>query len=89
MTNHLRRWGAAWILLMLFIASWSMQAVAQFFWEQEDSGKFWAATFENWQSEWLQLLVQAVVVVGFAEKLFRKSTEQMDRIEHKIDEMRK
>jgi hypothetical protein len=24
----------------------------------------WASTFENWQREWLQLLVQAVVLLG-------------------------
>jgi len=28
--------------------------------------EFFAATFENWQSEWLQLLVQAVVLLGMS-----------------------
>ncbi|HEX2576131.1 MAG TPA: DUF6766 family protein [Aquihabitans sp.] len=91
--SHLKRWGAAYLLLGLFLASWAAQFVAMLieagnearehgqsfdmsdFWPQ-----FWSATFENWQSEWLQLLVQAVVLLGMKHVLFKADaadTEQM------------
>ena len=88
MTEHLRRWGACWILFALFVASWAGQAIAQLHWLNESSANFWLSTFENWQSEWLQLLVQAVVVVGCANAVFRKSTEDINRIERKVDDLK-
>lgn len=81
MRNHLQRWGAVWILFGLFTLSWFAHGVVTLILLEESGTDFWQQTLENWQSEWLQLLVQAVIVVGLAEKLFRKSTEQMDRIE--------
>jgi hypothetical protein len=42
--------------------------------------QFWSATFENWQSEWLQLFVQAVILLGMKHVLFKADaadTEQM------------
>ena len=52
--NHLRRWGAVWVLVALFVGSWVGQMVTMV----PETGwlEFWAATFENWQSEWLQLV---------------------------------
>lgn len=85
----MKRWGAAWILLALFVTSWTAHAVVQLVLLKETGLDFWHSTLENWQSEWLQLLVQAVLVVGLADKLFKKSTEQMDRIEKKLDELKK
>src|SRR5215207_3337577 len=91
--SHLKRWGAAYLLLALFVASWAGQFFSMLvevgndarehgeafqmsdFWPQ-----FWSSTFENWQSEWLQLLVQAVVLLGMKHVLFKadaQDTEQM------------
>ena len=78
--RHMRRWGAAYILAGLFVASWIGQAVVQLKVVKGTGGEFWAATFENWQSEWFQLFVQAVLVVGLADRLFRKSTEDIREI---------
>lgn len=84
--GHLRKWGAVWILVVLFIGSWVGQFVSQLtevradaqthgepfmwsdFWPQ-----FFAATLENWQSEFLQLLVQAVLIASMIgqPRLFR------------------
>ena len=98
MAKHLRRWGAAYILLLLFLGSWLGQLVFQLievgnearehgqqftlseFWPQ-----FWQATFENWQSEWLQLFVQAVVLLGMKHMLFKADAEDMERLEAKVD----
>lgn len=41
------------------------------FWPQ-----FFGSTFENWQSEWLQLFTQAVLLAGFANVLIRKQDEE-------------
>jgi hypothetical protein len=74
---HFKRWGALYILAILFLGSWVGQFATQVaevkadarehkepfvwadFWPQ-----FWAATFENWQSEFLQLAVQAVLIAS-------------------------
>jgi hypothetical protein len=97
---HLRRWGAVWLLIALFLASWAGQFVAQLAEvasEAEQHGQtftwaeFWpwflSSTFENWQSEWLQLAVQAGVVVGAAHLLFKRGEDQTDRIEAKLDRL--
>jgi hypothetical protein len=73
----MRRWGAVWILALLFLGSWLGQLIAQVkevadnahdhgekflwsdFWPQ-----FFTSTFENWQSEFLQLAVQAVLIAS-------------------------
>lgn len=91
MARHLRRWGAAYLLLALFLGSWIGQFIAHYF---EVLGKaqthgenfqwndFWpaflSATFENWQSEWLQLLIQAVVLLGMKHLLFKADAEDTE-----------
>ena len=91
--SHLKRWGAAYLLLALFLASWAAQYIAMLVEVGNDARQhgqpfemsdflpqFWSATFENWQSEWLQLLVQAVVLLGMKHVLFKADaadTEQM------------
>jgi hypothetical protein len=65
--SHVRRWGAVYVLLVLFLGSWLGHFVTQlseFRSEQEEHDQafawadfftaFGASTFENWQSEWLQ-----------------------------------
>ena len=94
MVNHLRRWGAPWVLAALFLGSWIAQLVAQLPEVHEEGwSRFWASTFENWQSEFLSNLVLALLIDVGAVVLFRKITakdeargEQLDRIEAKLDE---
>jgi hypothetical protein len=96
--SHFRRWGAIYILAALFLATWAAQFVTQlldFQSEQMAHGQpfewpeFWAdflrATFENWQSEWLQLLAQALLISAFSHVLFRKGDEDHNRLEAKVD----
>src|SRR5215213_7608481 len=94
MKRHLKRWGAAYLLLVLFFASWFGQFVSQLievgnearshgeafsmseFWPQ-----FWQSTFENWQSEWFQLFVQGVVLLGMKHMLFKADAEDMEKLD--------
>ncbi len=106
----LGNYGLGWVLLALFLASWAMQTWTgwrQFEAEQVAlqqpaevfgaDGYVWGwaqATFENWQSEFLQLLAMAVftailIYKGSAES--RDSDDEMlerlDRIERRLSEL--
>lgn len=99
--THIRRWGAVYLLLLLFIGSWLGQFFTQltefrdeqaaqgqpFVWSQYWSA-FFASTLENWQSEWLQLVFQALLLLGAKHLLFRIDVEDEERIERKIDALR-
>jgi hypothetical protein len=86
--KHLRRWGAVYILVVLFLASWAGQLVAMGPDIAEKGWReFWAATFENWQSEWLQLVFQAVLLLGAKHWLFQVDAEDLERIESKLDRL--
>lgn len=84
--KHFRRWGAVYILVLLFLGSWVAQLIAmQPKISEEGWSEFWAATFENWQSEWLQLVFQAILLLGAKHWLFQVDAEDLERIESKID----
>lgn len=96
--SHLRRWGAVWVLVILFLGSWAGQFVTQFAEfksHQQTHGEavlwsdfmtqFFSSTFENWQSEWLQLIFQAILLLGAKHWIFRVDAEDMERVERKVD----
>jgi disulfide bond formation protein DsbB len=84
--RHARRWGAVYILLVLFAGSWAGQLLAmRQTIAQEGWTEFWAATFENWQSEWFQLIFQAILLLGAKHWLFKADARDLERIESKID----
>lgn len=86
--RHLRRWGAVYILALLFLGSWVGQAITMSPEIRSDGWiAFWSATFENWQSEWLQLVFQAVLLLGAKHWLFQVDAEDLERLEKKIDEI--
>lgn len=84
MRVHLQRWGAVYLLTALFLGSWVGQYVAQVA-EGDGWTLFLASTFENWQSEFLQLAVQTLVVVGFAHKLFYRALDDRDQLKYRLD----
>jgi len=98
MVKHARRWGAVYILLLLFVGSWLGQFLTQlhefrldqqahhepFVWADYFT-EFFASTFENWQSEWLQLVFQAILLLGAKHWLFQVDAEDMERLENKVD----
>jgi len=97
-----RNWGAVFILAAFFIASWAGQFATQLVVVQQESEEhgqafsmeeywpqFWASTFENWQSEWLQLATQALLISGFAAVIFRKQDEEHYKTHLMIEQLRK
>jgi hypothetical protein len=75
--SHLRRWGAVYVLALLFLGSWVghfFAELAEFRGDQQAHqiafawSDYWpvfmASTLENWQSEWLQLVFQAILLLG-------------------------
>lgn len=100
--TFLRNWGAVFILISFFLASWVGQFAnqivvqrqqaeehSQVFTMEEFWPQFWASTFENWQSEWLQLATQALLISGFAAVLFRKQDEEHYKTQLMIEQLRK
>lgn len=98
--THLRRWGAVYVLLALFIGSWAGQfftELSEFRSDQSAHGQpfvwgeyltsFFSSTFENWQSEWLQLVFQAILLLGAKHLIFRVDAEDMERLEAKVDQI--
>jgi hypothetical protein len=98
--THLRKWGAVYLLLLLFLGSWAGHFFAElaefradqvaheqpFMWT-EYLTTFAASTLENWQSEWLQLVFQAVLLLGAKHLIFRVDAEDMERLEAKVDQI--
>jgi hypothetical protein len=99
--SHFRRWGAAYLLFALFLASWIGQFIAtlievgndarahgQSFQMSEFWPQFLSATFENWQSEWLQLFLQAVVLLGMKHVLFKADAQDMEQVQLDLAEIK-
>ncbi|WP_068925006.1 hypothetical protein [Planobispora rosea] len=88
MAQHLRRWGAVYVLALLFAGAWIGQLLAmQPATAEQGWSEFWAASLENWQSEYLQLVVQAVLLLGAKHLMFRADAEDLERIEAKLDQL--
>ncbi|WP_328994335.1 hypothetical protein OG394_07840 [Kribbella sp. NBC_01245] len=100
--SHVRRWGAVYLLAVLFMGSWLGQfftQLSEFRTDQQDHGQsfvwadyltnFFASTFENWQSEWLQLVFQAILLLGAKHVIFRVDAEDLERLEAKVDQISK
>jgi hypothetical protein len=90
-----------YVLLLLFVGSWLGQfftQLSEFRSEQQAHQQpflwadFWSAflasTFENWQSEWLQLIFQAILLLGAKHWIFRVDAEDLERIENKVEEIK-
>lgn len=101
MKTHLRRWGAVYVLLLLFMGSWLGQFFTQlveFRSEEQAHGQsfswsdylaaFFSSTFENWQSEWFQLVFQAILLLGAKHLIFQADAEDLERLERKVDALR-
>lgn len=100
--TFLKRWAAVFILLLFFLLSWGGQFVTQLetvkqqseqhgqqFQMEEFWPQFWSATFENWQSEWLQLVTQAILIAALADYLFRKGNQDHYKTQLMIEDLRK
>lgn len=96
-----RRWAAVFILFAFFFLSWTGQFVNQLQETKQESAqhgqefqmeefwpKFWSSTFENWQSEWLQLATQALLIAALADYLFRKGNKDHYKTQLMIAELK-
>lgn len=54
---------------------------------QDGVRAFWGEVLANHQSEWLQLVFQAILLLGAKHWLFRVDAEDLERIEEKIDKL--
>lgn len=112
MRAFLRDYGLGVVLAVLFLVSWILQSLTgwvEFVAEQQahgetaqlfgGSGYFWPwmqATFENWQSEFLQLFTMAVLTAFLVHKGSSESKDSDDElmmhivaIRDELDELRK
>jgi hypothetical protein len=87
MKRHFQYWGALYVLAALFLGSLLGHYVYQVLLGGEDFYQFMAAVFENWQSEWIQLFVQALLIQGLGHILYKKETEDQERMERKLDQL--
>jgi hypothetical protein len=101
----IRNYSLSLVLAALFITAWLSQALTgwmQFSSEQEQHGQtamvfgddgyvwhFLADTFQNWQSEFLQLAAFVVLTVWLVHKDSPESRDSTDRMERKIDEIKR
>lgn len=51
--------------------------------------EFLSSTLENWQSELLQLIFQATLLMGAKHWIFKVEAQDMERLEAKIDKIDK
>lgn len=73
---------------LLFLGSWFGQAFTmQETINEQGWTEFSAATFENWQSEFLQLAVQGILLLGMKHKLFKVDAEDLEEIKDKLDKI--
>lgn len=100
MKKFFRNYSLSITLAMLFLISWALQFYFQYqeevnqatmhgaeFHMQEFWPSFLSATFENWQSEFLQLLTFVVLTTFLIHKGSHESRDSNERMERKIDEI--
>lgn len=99
--NLWRNYSLSIVLLALFLASWLVQSVAgwvEFQAEQQSHGQVaqifgpdgylfvWArSTFENWQSEFLQLLTFVVLTTYLIHRGSAESRDGQDKMQASLD----
>ena len=104
-TQFLRDYSLGLVLGTLFLVSWLFHGLTgwkAFVAEQKEHGAsavFWGddgfiweflkQTLENWQSEFLQLLAMVVLTAFLIHKGSAESRDSTDRMERKIDEIKR
>ena len=105
MKQFLRDYGLGVVLALLFFGSWILQTLTgwvEFVAEQQShgetaevfgpSGYFWpwmAATFENWQSEFLQLFTMVVLTAFLIHKGSSESKDSDDEMMLELTQIRR
>jgi hypothetical protein len=105
MVRLLKNYSLSFVLAALFLVSWLLHGLTgwrAYVAQQEEhrmAASFWGGdgyiwefleqTFENWQSEFLQLLAMVVLTAFLIHKGSAESRDQSDRMERKIDEIKR
>jgi hypothetical protein len=105
MVRFIKNYSLSLVLAGLFLLSWLFHGLTgwkAYLAEQKEHGAaavFWGEdgfiwrflerTFENWQSEFLQLLCMVVLTAWLVHKGSAESRDSSDRMERKIDEIRR
>jgi hypothetical protein len=103
MSNLWRNYNLSIVLLVLFLLCWTIQTAVgwkEFETEQQEHGQSaqvfgddgyiwnWArATFENWQSEFLQLFSMVVLTSFLIHKGSAESRDSQDEMQQKLDQI--
>jgi hypothetical protein len=98
MRRLFRHYGLSIVLGLLFLAAWIGQLVAnyqEFVDEELAHGEspalgdfmayFWGRTFENWQSEWLQLLTFVVLTAYLYHRGSHESKDSDEAMQASLD----
>lgn len=102
MKSFWRDYSLSLVLLCLFLASWGAHAYYEWLQEEETANlhgesvdfrdytnAFLSSTFENWQSEFLQLLTMVVLTSFLIHKGSSESRDGQDKIEMKLTHIEK
>jgi hypothetical protein len=83
--TFLKNYSLSIVLFILFAASWGGQFLTTegHVWAND----FWNATFENWQSEFLQLFTFVVLATYLIHKDSPQSRDGDDEMQKKLDEI--
>lgn len=98
MKNFLKNYSLSITLLILFLASWLLQL--NFQWQEYSNEQkehqqevkvedfvpsFLSSTFENWQSEFLQLLAMVVLTSFLIHKGSHESKDSDEKVQHALE----
>ncbi len=93
MRKHLRRWGAFWIVLTIWLVTWAGYAYMEVAHHGSQSDNPWVVwltgTFENQQSEAWFGVVDTLLIVGLAHRLFQRAEDDTREIKQELQELRR
>jgi hypothetical protein len=105
MVRFIKNYSLSLVLTALFLLSWLFHGLTgwkAYMAEQKEHGapamfwgddgfiwSFFEGTFENWQSEFLQLLCMVVLTAFLIHKGSAESRDSTDRMERKIDDIKR
>ncbi len=93
MRQHLRRWGAFWIVLFIWLTTWvaygAMEVLLQGAESHDPWVRFATGTLENVQSEAWFGIIDTLIIVGLAHKLFQRAEEDQKTLQTEVAELRR
>ncbi len=92
MRQHLRRWGAFWIVVTIWLTTWvaygAMEVMLQGAESHDPWVRFATGTLENVQSEAWFGIVDTLIIVGLAHKLFQRAEDDQKALQAEVTALR-